>query len=195
MQVPVGSLRHNLWQLTFLNEEKPIRTTRRRFWLRVVLLLVPSVIVIYLFIVLWAVMTLAGNLMTILSGTGIFVTWGKRSFYLDEFYDFPIGKTYQVPPQLVAAILWACVGLALLGYFYPDGFMMYGSMTAKVVFVAAVIGSVSLWAIERANKAEDDDLTRITNLMIVAINGGKPVPDEIVTFVDPPVRPDEVIDT
>lgn len=185
MQVPVGSLLHKIWQFTFF-DEKPIRTTKRRFWLRVVLLPVPAAIVLILFIVLWAVLTLAGNLMTIFSGTGIFVTWSNGSVYVEEFCDFPILEEYQVPSQLVAALLWVCVGLSLLGYYYPNGFMTYGLMTAKIAFISIVIVAVSFLAIVYADKAEDNDLDRIRDIARDAIAKKEEVPDEIVLFVHPP---------
>jgi len=146
MQVSVDSLLHKLWQFTFLSDEKPRRTTKWRFLLRVILLPIPAAIVLVLFFVLWVVLTLTGNLMTILSGTGIFVTWGNGSVYVDEFDRLPI-RDYEIPSQLVAALLWACVGLGLLWYHYPAGFMMYGLMTVKVVFIIAIIGAASFWAI------------------------------------------------
>lgn len=193
MEVRKDTWLYRLWLFTFtFDDGPPRRTTPWRYRMRALFLPLPVVIVLAAFVVVWVVITVVGNWLTILSGSGVYVTWDDGESYLSEFDDIVIGDT-EISSRVIAGVLWLCIAVGLLWYYYPDGFMMYGLMTVRVVIITAVIGAVSLWAIARADKAENDDHDRIVSLMVAAKKAGKPVPAEVVVFVDPPSKLDEEI--
>lgn len=193
MEVPKDKWLYRLWLLTFiLSDEPPRRTAARRYRMRAIFLPLPVAIMLVGLTAFWAAVTVVANLLTVLSGSGVFVTWEGSKSYLREFDGFMIGDQ-EINPHVIAATFWVGVILGFCYGHYPQEFAAYWSVAGRVVASVILLVAVSIGTVRYADKKEEDDYDRILRLLLAAKKDKKPVPAEVVVFVDPPPKLDEEI--
>lgn len=184
MKISTNSWLYILWYFTFtFCNLVPEQTTRRRFWLRTILLPIPVGIILILIVIYWVVATLIVNLFTILSGRGVFVTWSEN-VHVHEFGDVTIGNTLISGPE-IASILWTGLVIAGFWYVYPQAFSAYWWPVVQVVSSIALVVGLILLIVAFADWRENNDEGRIMRQISEADIYKRPIPAEIVVFVEP----------
>lgn len=181
MQIKKGSTLYEMWRFTFNDCHQPCWTTKLRFWLRIVLLFVPIFVAIVVTLIVGFVV---GNLYTILSGRGVIVGWDDgEPLRVREFDDLVVANAF-IPTRVIAEIFWICVATLFFWQQYPAEFIAYGypvfaAAVAIVIFVVVVFAGVIF-----ADWREHEGEIRINRLFVKADIENKPLPPDIVTFVD-----------
>lgn len=163
-----------IWQFTFiLSGHTPKKTNWLRYYLRMWFMPIPVVVGLLCAVVFLAVGTIICNLWTILTGAGIFVTWSDHNsgVYLYKFEDISI-----FPTQVLAAIVWTCLGIGVLVYFWPHEALLVGEWVIYFVVAAGLV----LLVVYLADKMDDRELPPHTGLAT-----------HPVTFYDP----DDLVDS
>lgn len=216
MNICTETLHYKFWSLTFINScsflnlSEPAETTWLQYRLRIIAMAIPTMLT---FILAWIFIfweTIILNTVMILSGSGVWVTWGAGAgSYLRKFRLWTVGITFRakfinidkairISTWVISASIWTVLIVSLSWYLWGhiETLQQLEDVMRNLIANAAPLLRGLLWFSEATlfvlvyawlfDKQERANQKYVRRVLDEARKTKTSVPFEIVTFVDPP---------
>ncbi len=185
MKIRKDTWHYQAFEFTFLfsDNDVPDHTTLPRYWVRIGVMSPFVALALVLLTVFWLVTMVVGNLVTILTGWGLFVSFcrGRILFQVREF-DLIQLKINDVEVvfsfRLVAAIVWTIVLCSYLAYRFPHEAWLVMLIVMAVACIAALVYQV----ITRMDAYEERAQARFTEQHWDAEASDESFPPNVISF-------------